>query len=117
MSKNIDFEFDELFEQNPRKGSLFGSDEVDRINSPSLDHPNLEIGDEGELDPKSSKVNLEHFSILKLIGKGAYGKVSDMYEKIFYNLQLGLPNYEKRYVRDICRESTEKRFPCEHKEC
>lgn len=70
-SGDFNLEFEDLFDR--RSGSPAPdpiSDEIEDYLSSSEQHEPEEV-----LDPFNSKVDLNSFKLLKLIGKGAYGKV------------------------------------------
>lgn len=71
-SGDLNLEFEDLFDRrsnSPAPDPI--SDEIEDCLSSSEQHEPEEV-----LDPFNSKVDLNSFKLLKLIGKGAYGKVS-----------------------------------------
>lgn len=85
---STDFQFEELFVSEipglPVKRPLKEAEDLKILENEKedeedegTDSTNPEIGEGETLEPSSSHVNLEDFTILKMIGKGAYGKVCE----------------------------------------
>jgi hypothetical protein len=87
-STALDFEFDDLFASSPKPNCPL-SQHDDKFEDPQDCHRESSAvavdndaqdeeciaGYNNTLDPKSSKKSMNDFQLLKLVGKGGYGKV------------------------------------------
>jgi len=81
-----DFEFDELFLSTSPSKRISVSQELREMYKEGVDDNHSDVDDQIDadelniIDPEENKVKFEDFKFLKLVGKGAYGKV---YQAIF----------------------------------
>jgi hypothetical protein len=109
-STNQEFQFEYLFQGSPAKRS----EECDlQFEEPKDEDAQDTSSDSSEVIwPEQATVNIEDFELLKVVGKGGYGKVgqlnscetSVMYHRI--NFCSGISSSSQEQPRNLCNEST-----------